>query len=235
MYLIDGPVNYSRMQIWLNPVTRPKPAGISTVASTVSKRAGCLIMYRTIRDTLLRHVSGSRNELFMAKSYSSISVSRLAHYGAEDQSFFAALERLDEPDDTQNEGDSLEGLLARSPRPHKSPGQIGTTTPSVTAEPASLRRVNTEPQNPSTEGDLRITGLSYNEHPRRANASADPKVRTVRRAQTTGTMPGTRSGVGPAVKKRRIENIKTVPPEQQIFRGLVFCKVFSAWLACLLC
>lgn len=149
-------------------------------------------------------------------------------------SFFAALERLDEPGDTEDEEDSLEMRLARS-RSHKSPPRVNTaTSPLVSAEPASLRRVNTEPQPSSTDSDIRITGVSYNAHPRRtvaSVASAEPKVRTVRRAQTTGTMPGTKSGGGPAAKRRRVESIKTVPPEQQIFKELVFCKALPAWSA----
>lgn len=138
-------------------------------------------------------------------------------------SFFAALERLDEPDDTQDEEDSLESLLARS-RSYKSPQRVDTSTPPIQAEPASLRRVNTDPQPSSTDSDIRITGVSYNAHPRRPVASTDPRAMTVRRAQTTGTMPGTKSGRGPPAKKRRVESIKTVPPEQQIFKELVFCK-----------
>lgn len=139
-------------------------------------------------------------------------------------SFFAALERLDEPDDTQGEEDSLEKVLARS-RPQKYPRRVDTSTP-VTKEPASLRRVNTEPS--STGSDIRVTGVSHKVHLRRTVASVDPKVTTVRRAQTTGTMPGTKGGGKPPAKKRRTESIKTVPPEQQIFKELVFCKVPSA-------
>lgn len=145
-------------------------------------------------------------------------------------SFFAALERLDDPDDPDDsqdeEEDPLESLLAKSRR-HRTSQRTITTT-SVSAEPASLRRVNTEPQPSSTDSDLRITGVTHDTHPRRVVASTDPKVRTVRRAQTTGTMPRTKSGGGPAVKKRRIESIKLVPPEQQIFKELVFCKIFQA-------
>lgn len=136
-------------------------------------------------------------------------------------SFFAALERLDDPDDTQDEEDSLEKLLARS-KSHEI-SQRTSAAPSTPVEPISFRRVNTEPQPSSADSDLAITGVTYISPSHRTGASADSNMTTLKRAQTTGTMSGTKCG-GPAAKKRRTESIKIVPPEQQIFKNLVFCE-----------
>lgn len=147
-------------------------------------------------------------------------------------SFFAALERLDDPDDSQDdEVTSLENLLTRS-RSNHTPQPIVPTS-STPTEPLSLRRVNTDPQPPSTESDLQITGATRNA-PRRRTAIADGQLKPVQRAQTTGTMPDTKSRGGPAKKKRKVATLKMVPSDQQIFKELVFCEIPHSSL-CLNC
>lgn len=141
-------------------------------------------------------------------------------------SFFTALERLDDPDDSQDdEVTSLENLLTTS-RSKRTPDKISAI--STSAGPLSLRRANTEPQSSSTKSDLQTTGDL-----RRSTTTDELKVTTVQRAQTTTARPGAKTGggprwpAGPARKKRKVDPLNRVPSDQQIFKGLVFCKTFS--------
>jgi hypothetical protein len=135
--------------------------------------------------------------------------------------FFDALQRLDDLDNSQEEpDDSLEKLFVSS-RPSRIPNLTAART-SAGPPPISLHRSNTEPQASSTYRQPHGPNAARFENPRRTIQSTAPKVRTVQRAQTTGTMPRTKTG-GPPAKKRRSDAIKLVPENQQIFKGLSFC------------
>lgn len=145
-------------------------------------------------------------------------------------SFFAALERLDDPDDSQDdEVTSLDDLLTSS-RPKKIPEHAISST-STSAESLSLRRVNSEPQISSINSELQITGATSPHAPlQRSTTTDDLEVRTVQRAQMTTGMPGAKTGGGPGgpvKKKRKVDALKVVPSDQQVLKGLVFCKTSS--------
>lgn len=141
-------------------------------------------------------------------------------------SFFAAIEQLDYPDDSQDEyEDSMERLFAGT----NLPGIINATTSAVSGHPEplvpiTLPRANSEPQPPSKEkGTQRLCSMN-DQIPSKSSESTDVKVRGVNRSQTTGAMLGTKSGGLASKKRKRANSIKVVPEEQQIFKNLVFCE-----------
>lgn len=147
-------------------------------------------------------------------------------------SFFRALEHLDYSDDSQDDEDSLERLLA-----HSKPTEVLNSTAALSnPEPIALTRANTAPSSSYTNKEPREEVSAHDAHPRRRLQPLESNLRTVKRSQTTGTMPSTTSALtkgGPALKKRRTNSIiKLVPEEQRIFKELVFCETF--FIICLL-
>lgn len=141
-------------------------------------------------------------------------------------SFFRALEHLDCSDDSQEDEDSLERLLDRA-----TPAEIIISTAAApNAEPIALTRANTAPSSSYTHKELREEVSAHITNPQRRLPPPESNLRTVKRYQTTGTMPNTSSGLskeGPALKKKRTNSIiKLVPEEQRIFRELIFCETF---------
>ena len=141
-------------------------------------------------------------------------------------SFFRSLELLDCSDDSADDEDSLERLLARA-RPAET---SNLTVASSSPEPLLLTRANTAPSPSYTDKELQEVVVGHEAHYRRRPQPAESKLRTVKRSQTTGTMPSTVTGIkrgGPVSKKRRTNSIiKLVPEEQRIFKELVFCNIF---------
>lgn len=136
-------------------------------------------------------------------------------------SFFAALEELDDPDNEQPDaGLSFQNILAASRSFHDISNQAAAVEVASPNLP-SLIRANTEPQSSSEQRSQHLTEIKRNKHPI-STKSSEPKVRTVKRSNTTGTMPGI-TGKGPSTKKRKADALKSVPDEQQVFKGLVFC------------
>ncbi|KAJ5107447.1 hypothetical protein N7456_004122 [Penicillium angulare] len=142
-------------------------------------------------------------------------------------SFFAALERLDQSDDSEDEENSLERIAALGPSKISKP-----TAPSVSGHYESpvypqLVRASTDPKpsslsskHPSTDYDLEETDRDTFET-RNSRRTEQPVIPIVRRAHTFGGMAGTKNG-GPASKKRKPNNTKIIPENQQIFKEFVF-------------
>lgn len=130
--------------------------------------------------------------------------------------FFDALQRLDDSEDEDE--DSLENLLFSS-RPSRNPDPSAAPVPDSPG-PSSLQRSNTEPQALPAVGCRQTPHI---DNSRRSFEVNEPRIGVIRRAQTTGTMPLTKAG-GPPVKKRKTDNFKLLPENQQIFKGLSFCK-----------
>ncbi|KAJ5091854.1 hypothetical protein NUU61_006724 [Penicillium alfredii] len=134
-----------------------------------------------------------------------------SHFPSKKQ-FFTDIERLDDVEDSQNEDNHLEQLIIGS-RSQRNP--VVVASPVSNSGPVALPRANPDPQ-PSSD----TSGVPREVHGRRSTGLTDPKM-TVKRSQTTGGMAGTKNG-GPAPKKRRTNNIQTIPEDQKIFRDLVF-------------
>lgn len=139
-------------------------------------------------------------------------------------SFFRALDDLDRSDDSQDDEGSLERLLARA----KPAEFLNSTAALSSTERITLTRANTAPSPSYMDKELQEI-VAHDAHPGRRPEPFESNLRTVKRSQTTGTMPSTTLGPkrreGPAPKKRRTNSIiKLVPEEQRIFKELVFCE-----------
>lgn len=131
--------------------------------------------------------------------------------------FFQALDLLEHSDDdAQNDEDTRLELLISGSRDHRLSKPSASHRPNLITFP----RANSDPHPSSTEQEPPRIGISHEDISSRPTG---PKVPTVKRSATTGTMPGTKIGV-PAGKKRRVSSVKSIPAEQQIFKGLIFCK-----------
>ena len=138
------------------------------------------------------------------------------------KSFFAALEQLDDLDNQSEEDDPLERLIA----PSRSLNIQNRTAASASThpEPASLLRAHSDPQSSFTDTRRSEPIVVEDSQPRRSETISDTKPRMVKRSETIGTMPGTKTGGPPPSKKRKTNSIKMHPEEQQIFKGFIFCE-----------
>jgi hypothetical protein len=134
-------------------------------------------------------------------------------------SFFAALENLDDSDDEPQEGLSFQNLLTAS-RPFLDIASQTATTSIASANPPCLTRANTEPAS-SGKTSEDCTEIQRDEY-YLLNKPTGQKLRTVKRSNTTGTMPGTQVK-GSSTTKRKADALKSIPEERQLFKGLVFC------------
>ncbi|KAJ5635824.1 DNA polymerase family X [Penicillium longicatenatum] len=142
--------------------------------------------------------------------------------------FFAALERLDHLDDTEDDEEgSFERVAVLKPSGIPIPTAASV---SLSPEPPALEipaRASSDPKPPPTDKlglkeKTRVKNLRRTEQSRKVEPSTEPKVRSVQRGHTTGSMPDITSR-GPIPKKRKPnKNIKVVPEDQQIFKHLVF-------------
>ncbi|OQE17198.1 hypothetical protein PENSTE_c021G07664 [Penicillium steckii] len=132
-------------------------------------------------------------------------------------SFFAALESLDNSDDDQNEEAlSFQNILATSRPSNKDisnkPAKVAPSIP----EPPSLIRANTEPQSASSKDQRRIDERKRVDEKK---TQIETEVKTVKRSNTTGTMPGNASR---GSSKRKADALKIIPEAQKVFKDLIF-------------
>ncbi|CAI7600107.1 unnamed protein product [Penicillium crustosum] len=121
------------------------------------------------------------------------------------KSFFATLDQLDDSDDQDEEDESWESLLTFA---HK---ELDKPNPKQVALSSELIPVPRANSNPISSCDLQS---------KRNSPVTVPKPAPTNRPCTTGTMPNIKSG-GPQ-KKRKTNNAKIIPDDQQIFKGLIF-------------
>lgn len=121
------------------------------------------------------------------------------------KSFFTALDRLDDSDDQDEEDDSWGNLLTSADKGLDKPN------PNKVAPSSERIRANSDP---ISSCDLQS---------KRSSPLAVTKPAPTNRPRTAGTMPAIKSA-GPPQKKRKTNNAKIIPVDQQIFKGLVFCK-----------
>ncbi|KAJ5490104.1 DNA polymerase family X [Penicillium expansum] len=120
------------------------------------------------------------------------------------KSFFAALDRLDDSDD-QDEENKRWGSLFYADK------ELDKPNPNKVA--LSLERIPF----PGANSDP----ISSCDQSRRSSPVAVPKSTPAKRPRTTGTMPTIKSG-WPPQKKRKTNSAKIIPDDQQIFKGLIF-------------
>ena len=123
------------------------------------------------------------------------------------KSFFAAIDQLDDDSENQNEED-------------KSWGSLLTFADKEPDRPKPNKALSSERNPPRANSDpISSCDLQSN----RSSPFAISKPAPANRPRTTGTMPTITSG-GPPQKKRRTNSAKIIPDDQQIFKGLIFCK-----------
>ena len=124
------------------------------------------------------------------------------------KSFFATLDRLDDPDDPDEEDERWGSSLTFADKELDKPNPKKVA---LSSERIPLPRANSDP---ISECDLQS---------KRSSPVAVPKPALTNRPRTTGTIPTIKTG-GPPQKKRKTNNAKIIPDDQQIFKGLIFCK-----------
>lgn len=124
------------------------------------------------------------------------------------KSFFATLDRLDDSDDQDEDDESWGSLLTFEDKELDKPNPEKVA---LSSERIPLPRANSDPIS------------SCDIQSKRSTPVAVTKPASTNRPRTTGTMPTIKSG-GPPQKKRKTNNAKIIPDDQQIFSGLIFCK-----------
>jgi DNA polymerase IV len=123
------------------------------------------------------------------------------------KTFFAALDRLDDPEDQSEEDKSWGNPLTADKEVDKpDPNKVA-----LSSERIPLPRANSDP-------------ISSCDLQRKRSPVSVLKPTPANRPRTTETMPTIKSATHQ--KKRRIDNAKIIPDDQQIFKGLIFCKYF---------
>lgn len=123
------------------------------------------------------------------------------------KSFFATLDRLDDLDDPDEEDKSWESFLTSADK------ELDKPNPKKVAL-SSERIALPADSDPISSCDLQS---------KRSSPVAVSKPAPTNHPRTTGTMPTVKNG-GPPQKKRKTNNAKIIPDDQQIFKGLIFCK-----------
>ncbi|KAJ5494329.1 DNA polymerase family X [Penicillium fimorum] len=121
------------------------------------------------------------------------------------KTFFAALDRLDDSDDQDEEDISWENLLTSADKGDK----LNPNKAALSSERISLPRANSDPIS-SCDLETKKNGP--------VNVS---RPTPTQRPRTTGAMHNVKSG-GPPQKKQKTSNAKVIPDDQQIFKGLIF-------------
>ncbi|CAG8887201.1 unnamed protein product [Penicillium egyptiacum] len=120
------------------------------------------------------------------------------------KSFFAALDRLDEEDNQDEEDKNWGSLLTFT---DKEPDKPNPNKVALSSDRNPLSRANSDP---ISSCDLQGKSLV-----------TVPKPAPANRPRTTGTIPTMKSR-GPPQKKKKTNNAKIIPEDQQIFKGLIF-------------
>ncbi|KAJ5951008.1 DNA polymerase family X [Penicillium vulpinum] len=116
------------------------------------------------------------------------------------KSFFEALDRLDDPDESWGSLITSADKEVDRPNPNKA---------ALSSECIPLSRANSEP----------ISSCDIQR--KKSSPVAVPRPTPANRPRTTGTLPTIKNG-GPPQKKRKTNNAKIIPDDQQIFKGLIF-------------
>jgi len=141
------------------------------------------------------------------------------------EAFFKGLEDLDDltDDDNDNEagdGDDFAPLMIFLRRRRRRSVEDPDSTPSFVATSSSssagleFSYTNTVPESSSR------SETTSRAHDMVSTAKRPPPLKT---AMSTGTL-SERKQEGPPCKRRRTYAARTVPEQQQIFKGLIFCR-----------
>lgn len=138
------------------------------------------------------------------------------------EAFYKELDRLDDlTDDSQSPEDDLSRLIVKSRDKSKRKDSTNALGSPSAASSASLSvkkpaRANTAPECSSQN----VAGSSLNaEYKEPEDMTTRPVLKS---AKTTGALTESKAE-GPPSKRRRTYAARTIPEQQQVFKGLVFC------------
>lgn len=137
------------------------------------------------------------------------------------EAFYKELEKLDDlTDDDQSPEDDLSRLIAISKEKRRQTDSanalVPTSSSSSTSLNAKLPRVNTAPE--CSSHSVAGSDLSPG-HKEPENLAKKPALKN---SKTTGALPESNTE-GPPLKRRRTYAARSIPEQQQVFKGLVFC------------
>jgi DNA polymerase IV len=136
----------------------------------------------------------------------------MTRYLLSKKKFFAALDQLDDSDHQDEEHNDAQALLA---------------TPAEKAiDRLVLKNVTRSPEHILTVSANSDSRSSCDIQSKRNSPSGIPKLAATNRPPMNETMPAFKMR-SPPEKKRKTNSAKIVPVDQQIFKGLIFCKFSS--------
>lgn len=130
--------------------------------------------------------------------------------------FFTELEKLDALTDSQDQDeDDFARLIALSKRKAAQADSVDALVPTSSSSSAALN-TTTPRANASIQSSLQsVAGPEQEQDDKMARKPA------LKSAKTTGNIED--KPEGPPVKRRRTYAARTIPEQQQVFMGLVFC------------
>lgn len=144
--------------------------------------------------------------------------------------FFTELEKLDALTDSQdNDEDEFARLIALSKRKAAQADSVDALVPTSSSSSAALNTTTTIPRaNTSIQSSSQsVAGPEQEQDEEMARKPA------LKSTKTTGNICEDKPE-GPPVKRRRTYAARTIPEQQQVFKGLVFCW-FAPVLLCFWC
>lgn len=137
------------------------------------------------------------------------------------EAFYKELEKLDDlTDDHQSPEDDFSRLIAISKEKGRHTDSanalVPTSSSSSTSLNANLPRANTAPE--CSSHSVAGSGLSPG-HKEPENMAKKPALKS---SKTTGALSESKTE-GPPLKRRRAYAARTIPEQQQVFKGLAFC------------
>lgn len=137
------------------------------------------------------------------------------------EAFYKELEKLDDStDDQTSDYDDFSRIIAASKGKARETGSTDALVPTSSSSSAHLNtnlpRVSTVPGRSSQSA----AGPASSPGPEEMAPTAKKPV--LKSAKTTGVLAENKAE-GPPCKRRRTYAARTIPEQQQIFKGLVFC------------
>ena len=135
--------------------------------------------------------------------------------------FFTELEKLDALTDSQDQNeDDFPRLIALSKRRAAQADSVDALVPTSSSSSAALN-TTTSRANASIQSSSQSQSVAGPEQEQDEEMARKPALKS---AKTTGTIEDKPEGPpGPPVKRRRTYAARTIPEQQQVLKGLVFC------------
>lgn len=138
------------------------------------------------------------------------------------EAFYRELDRLDDLTDDQSSEDDLSRLIAKSRDKTRHEGSTNALVPTSAASSAAVNATKPVRANTAPECSSQIVAGSSLD-PKHKESGEMAKRPVLKGAKTTGALTESKTEDPPPVKRRRTYAARTIPEQQQVFKGLVFC------------